>query len=175
MIKKLTFGTPEQITPSSFCKGFTYNESAISYDVSKIRFAVNARGCHFEFPIAEGENFFGLGLQLKVFNLTGRQLVTRVNADPIKDTGDSHAPVPFFVSNKGYGVYFDTVRYVEFAFGRQKNAPVEKTLKKSVGEVKTSTEDLYAVRETQQGSVVSVQIPTAKGADVYIIEGNTIT
>ena len=47
-------------------------------------------------------------IQLSVLN----QLKLRVNADPVADTGDSHAPVPFYVSNRGYGIFIDTARYV---------------------------------------------------------------
>ena len=100
-MKKIRCGQPEKIVPSIFCKGFTYKETEINYPFKKIKFKENARGCTFEFPIESGERFFGLGLQLKAFELTGKKYVTRVNADPVAETGDSHAPVPFFVSNKG--------------------------------------------------------------------------
>lgn len=120
-----------------------------------------------------------MGLQLKTFELTGKKLVARVNADPISDNGDSHAPVPFFVSNYGYGVYFDTARYAEFEFGRQKNDIFSdadlRSDETNDDKVKTSTEELYAIRNVAENSVVSVQIPVAKGIDVYIFEGKTIT
>ena len=91
----IKFGSPEKIIPSLFCKGFNYRESEIRYDVNKITFKQNARGCVLEFPVRKEERFYGLGLQLKTFDLTGKKLVSRVNADPISDNGDSHAPVPF--------------------------------------------------------------------------------
>lgn len=172
-MKKIRCGQPEKIVPSIFCKGFTYKETEINYPFKKIKFKENARGCTFEFPIESGERFFGLGLQLKAFELTGKKYVTRVNADPVAETGDSHAPVPFFVSNKGYGIYIDTARYVEFDFGRK---PVYSAINaQSDSKIATDTSDLYRAGKATEGSVITVQIPAAKGADVYIIEGKNIT
>ncbi len=174
MAYRIRFGSPENTVPSKFCKGFTYNETAVKYNVNAINFKVNARGCVLELPVQKRERFYGLGLQLKTFELTGKKLVTRVNADPVSDNGDSHAPVPFFVSTLGYGIYFDTARYVEFEFGKQKNGAVVEG-KESDGSIKTNTQDLYALRDVEEGSVIAVQIPIAKGVDVYVIEGENIT
>ena len=33
-MKKLTFGTPEKLKPSVFCKGFNYVEKSISYPIA---------------------------------------------------------------------------------------------------------------------------------------------
>ncbi len=174
MAYRIRFGLPEEKVPSTYCKNFSYSEEKTTYDTDKIHFEVNARGCLLEFPIREKERFYGLGLQLKAFELTSKKFVTRVNADPVSATGDSHAPVPFFVSTLGYGIYFDTARYVEFEFGRKKKDS-ESGKSIAVSAVKTSAEELYATREVGQNAVVSVQIPAAKGIDIYIFEGENIT
>lgn len=175
MAYRIRFGTPEKVVPSAYCKNFSYREEKPAYDTGKIHFEINARGCLLEFPILEQEHFYGLGLQLKAFDLTGKKFVTRVNADPVSATGDSHAPVPFFVSTLGYGIYFDTARYVEFEFGRKKKDSKIDEPSGGVSAVKTSTEELYAVRGIGREAVISVQIPAAKGVDVYIFEGKNIT
>jgi alpha-glucosidase (family GH31 glycosyl hydrolase) len=46
-----------------------------------------------------------------------------VNADPKQDTGDSHAPVPFYVTSEGIGIFVDTARYVTFYFGNARPKP----------------------------------------------------
>lgn len=98
--------------------------------------------------------------------------IIRVNADPVAETGDSHAPVPFFVSNKGYGIYIDTARYAEIDFGRYYvNTPRGQAVKKLV----RSMDDLYETKTLTDKAVITVQIPVAKGVDVYIIEGDNIT
>ena len=172
-MKKLTFGTPESIVPSVFCDGFDYQESTVAYPTDRIRFKTTARGCRLEFPMQQGEQIYGLGLQLKIFNLTHRQMVTRVNSDPISATGDSHAPVPFFVSTAGYGIYFDTARYVEFDFGRPRAGRPSQY--EGEREIAVSTETLYAQREFAGEVTIAANIPAADGIDIYIIEGDTIT
>ena len=116
-MKKVTFGTPEKLTPSYFCKNFNYVETETSYDVSSIRHEKNSRGYKLILPLGNDEQIFGFGLQLKRMNWTGGKATLRVNADPVAATGDSHAPVPFFVSTAGYGIYFDTARCAEFNIG----------------------------------------------------------
>jgi alpha-D-xyloside xylohydrolase len=169
-MKKFTFGQPEKIVPSSFCPGFNYVETPTAYDGGKIVFERTARGTRLLFPYG-GEPVYGLGLQLKGFNHSGRKMTLRVNADPVANTGDSHAPVPFFVSAAGYGVYIDTARYVELSFGARLRGSAAA---EDSGEIATDTAALYAPRSGGE-SVIAVEIPSAPGVDVYIIEGKTIT
>ena len=172
-MKKLTFGTPETHVPSAYCQTMKYVERPVSYPIDRIAFKVNTRGCRLEFPMARGEQIYGLGLQLQILNLTGRQMVTRVNSDPGAPTGESHAPVPFFLSTAGYGIFIDTARYAEFDFGRpHPSKPRTLTEGEQAG---ASTSEIYAQRATAKEAVISVQIPVARGVDIYIIEGNTLT
>lgn len=172
-MKKLTFGLPEHLVPSIYCENFNYTETEISFPVSSITARQTKRGFLLEFPIEDDACIYGFGLQLKQFNHRGRKLKLSVNADPVSPNGDSHAPVPFFVTNKGYGMYFDTARYIEVYCGYRKSqgkaAPDDTPAK-----VATSTEELYALRKSTD-CIMSVLIPSAEGIDTYIIEGDTIT
>ena len=171
-MKKIKFGIPEPITPVHFCKGFDYRETETAYPIDQIQFKVTRRGALLSFPMEEGEQFFGLGLQLKKVNLTGQKYTLRVNADPIGNTGDSHAPVPFFVSTKGYGIYIDTARYAEFYFGSSAVMNDRKDL--STAEIHTSTAELYSYRYSADANV-EVLIPNCEDVEIYIFEGDTIT
>lgn len=171
---KITFGKPEKNTPSVFCDKFCYKEGKVNYDCSAMNFYETERGCSVEFPLKYGEQVFGFGLQLNGFNHKGRKLSLRVNSDPIAYTGDSHAPVPFFVTNKGYGMYFDTARYIDVYCGFYK----KKKRKRDVNlpnNVIDNFEDLYANRDENEESIMTVDIPGAKGIDIYIFEGGNIT
>jgi alpha-D-xyloside xylohydrolase len=170
-MKKFTLGTPEQFVPSMFCDNFNYIETDVTYPAANFTFKKTARGFLVEFPIEDDCHVFGFGLQLKQFDHRGRKLRLDVNADPVTNNGESHAPVPFFVTNKGYGMYFDTARYAEFTCGKPKNTAA-KTI--AAGGAADNTDDLYAVR-TESGAVMSVLIPACEGVDVYVIEGDTIT
>lgn len=172
-MKRIIFGTPEKIVPSKFCKDLNYIETEIKYPVGSINFRENARGSVLEFPVRKGEHFYGLGLQLKAFDLLGKRQTTRINSDPEVATGDSHAPVPFFVSTKGYGIYFDTARYIEVDFGKKKIGDAADA--KANGKIATDISELYSVKDAGDDMVITVQIPVAKGVEIYIFEGETIT
>lgn len=171
-MKKLTFGAPEEHIPSRYCKGFNYQETDIKYDTSKISFKETARGCVLELPLKFGEEVFGFGLQLKGFNHKNTKKTLRVNSDPRSNTGDSHAPVPFFVTTENYGIYFDTARYAEFHCGYshiKDRPPVANNT------IIATAEDLYNKSGLKEDTVMSVEIPVSKGIDIYIIEGKNIT
>lgn len=170
-MKKLTFGTPEEIVPSGYCPRLNYQPSEIRYDESVFRFKETKRGCLLEFPLAKDEQIYGFGLQLKGFNHKSHKLQLRANSDPVAYSGDSHAPVPFFVSTKGYGMYFDTARYIEVCCGYGKDTNREPVPNNTII---ATAEDLYRKCGLNETTVMSVEIPVAKGIDVYLFEGENI-
>jgi alpha-glucosidase (family GH31 glycosyl hydrolase) len=68
-------------------------------------------------PLVLDEKLFGLGLQFFKINQRGRTRYLRVNSDPQQDTGETHAPVPFYVSSRGCGVLVNTARIVTIYCG----------------------------------------------------------
>lgn len=170
-MKKFTFGTPEEFVPSKFCDDFNYVETGVSYPESRFSCKRTKQGFIVEFPIEDDCQIFGFGLQLKTFAHRGRKLRMDVNADPATGNGESHAPVPFFVTNKGYGMYFDTARYAEFYCGKQRNGD---SLTLAEGGAAGDINSLYAAR-TETSAIMSVRIPCADGIDIYVIEGGSIT
>ena len=173
-MKKITLGTPDEFVPSRFCPGFRYEETPVSYPVSNFVTRQTDAGFVVEFPLEDDCQIFGFGLQLKQFNHRGRRLKLAVNADPVTANGETHAPVPFFVTNKGYGMYFDTARYAEFYCGKQKNPILSGESASSEGGAADNEADLYAARR-ENALWMSVKIPASRGVDVYVIEGETIT
>ncbi len=173
-MKKITFGIPEEFVPSKYCKSLNYNETPLKYDTKKIKFSLTSHGCRLEFPLLEKENIYGFGLQLKEFNHRGRRLRLKVNSDPVAPTGDSHAPVPFFVTTEGYGIYIDTARNIEVCCGMTKKR-FRSGENNENSEVRLTTDELYANVKNNNVSNVVVDIPAAKGVDIYIFEGETIT
>lgn len=171
-MKKFTFGTPEDKVPSAYCDGFHYCETEVSFREEDFSFRTTAKGSVVEFAISPDTKIYGFGLQLYSLNHYGKKVTVRCNADAPRDTGDSHAPVPFFVTNKGWGMYFDTARYAEFycGVGKPQNRTTDKT-----DEIKLTTEELYAVRKSEDDVTFSAFIPVSRGIDVYVIEGKNIT
>ncbi len=172
-MKKLTFGTPEAFVPSRFCRHFTCTETALSYDTDAISFALTPGGCRVSIPLGEHEQVYGFGLQLKELNHRGRRLRLKVNSDPVAPTGDSHAPVPFFVTTAGLGGYLDTARNIEIHCGMVKKR--FRKPKDDVSVVRLTTDELYAGVKTAEQSSIVIDIPSAKGIDLYLFEGENIT
>jgi alpha-D-xyloside xylohydrolase len=126
---------------------------------------VDRRGTTILLPLEAGENLFGFGLQMFSFNQRGKKKTLRVNANPPADTGDSNAPVPFYVSSRGYGIFVDTARYATFCCGTAHRV-----------EEQTSEQHHETASEVHEHAqeYVTVQIDEAKGADVYIFGGPTM-
>ena len=161
---KLTFGTAEKFVPTKFCDKLSYKEGMLQkFDASKIEFKVTNRGCKLEFSIQFEEQVFGLGLQLKGFNHKGTKKTMRPNADPLSNSGDSHAPVPFFVTTKGYGIYVDTARYVEFYCGYGKN---KERVAVANNTIITTTEELYEKSGLKENTSMVIDIPVSQDQDI---------
>lgn len=63
-------------------------------------------------PCDENESIYGFGLQLDGINKSRR--VLHLNVDHwARGEGRTHAPVPFYISSKGYGVFFNTARFIK--------------------------------------------------------------
>ena len=66
----------------------------------------------FGSPIEEA--FYGFGERFNALNQRGNRLDIRV-FEQYKDQGRrTYIPVPFFISSLGYGIYFDTSRYLNY-------------------------------------------------------------
>jgi alpha-D-xyloside xylohydrolase len=67
-------------------------------------------------PLASGERVYGLGLQLDGLLRSGQVLA--LNMDHWGTGGGrTHAPVPFYVSSRGYGVFLNTARFTKIYCG----------------------------------------------------------
>ena len=114
---------------------------------------------------------YGFGLQLMSFQQRGKKRINRVNADPKGDSGDSHAPVPFYVTTRGYGILVDTLRHAQFYCGEAHPRPTEPL---SARDVVVNTPQETGDRNRAASSRVLVEVPRAAGVDVYLIAGPTM-
>lgn len=171
-VLKVKLGTPEKLTPRTYAPESKLDIDEIAPELlSELNFKKTDIGFVIEFPLEGDEQIYGFGLQLKGFAHKGTKKFLRTNSDPISNTGDSHAPVPFFVTSHGIGVYVDTARYATFYTGFVKKHPSGS----KASEIKLSTEELYAIRESKGTTSLTISIPVASGADVYFFLGDTIT
>lgn len=182
---KIRLGTPEKITPTQAAEFPPANDrlqalpgcDACPVDPEGVSFKTSPRGCTIELPMGKDEHVFGFGLQMLSLEQTGKKRTLRVNSDPKTDTGDSHAPVPFYVTTNGYGVFVDTARYARFYCGThgstRRTATKSEARSKDAGQVEVNPDLLYK-KKTASSATMGVDIPVAQGADVYVFGGPTM-
>ncbi len=100
-------------------------ERSFPLDAEPVSFERTADGkIVLRVPSEPGEALFGLGLQLD--GLDRSQGVFTLNVDHWSTGGGrTHAPVPFYVSTRGYGVFIDTARFIKVyaRVGNRKDSP----------------------------------------------------
>jgi len=67
---------------------------------------------YLRFPLVKEEQIFGFGLNFKTVHQRGKILQLHVDHYGGTDNGRTHAPVPFYVSDRGYGVFINSSRYL---------------------------------------------------------------
>lgn len=171
---RATIGKPEAVTPVSsrliqpLTDGFGRLPLVAQAPLPEIRGSVTSRGCAVTLPLRAHESVYGLGLQMLSLDQRGKKKIVRVNADPKVDTGDSHAPVPFYVTTEGIGVLIDTARYANFYFGDARPRPAHAM---SSVQAKVVDPDYTSGLQADQAGEIHVEVPRAGGVDVYLFGG----
>lgn len=174
---RATIGKPEAVTPVSsrliqpLTDGFSRLPQVAQPPLPEIRGSVSSRACTVALPLRAHESVYGLGLQMLSLDQRGKKKMVRVNADPKVDTGDSHAPVPFYVTTEGIGILIDTARYATFYFGNARPRPAHAV---SSVQTKVVDPDYTSGLQADQAGEVHVEVPRSFGVDVYLFGGPTM-
>jgi alpha-glucosidase (family GH31 glycosyl hydrolase) len=118
------------------------------------------------FPLVKDEQIFGFGLNFKTVHQRGRILNLHVDHYGGSDNGRTHAPVPFYVSDRGYGVFINSARYLTVYAGTgvrtdSPDAPAERD---------RNTDKKWTSRP--YSDAVEIVVPAA-GVEIYIFAGPT--
>jgi len=115
-------------------------------------------------PLDPSEKIYGLGLEFKGINRRGSISTLKVDHyGGVK--GYTHAPVPFYVSSKGYGVLINSSKRVKIhvGVGNRKDSKRPDPIDRTTGKNWSSQPLSDAVEASIQGD----------GLEVYIFAGNT--
>lgn len=175
---KITYGIPEDFKPSDFKElpalesmKILSNSETPPFDLTTIQFKIMKRGCVAELTMDESEKLYGFGLQNNTFQQRGLRKEIHVNSLSTGNVGFSHAPVPFYVSTKGYGVLVNTSRYATFYSGTMHKATESVNLKESGNtNIASSTLDLYKPLEKPSNSMI-IEVPSEQGMEILVFEG----
>lgn len=116
------------------------------------------------FPLVNEEQLFGFGLNFQSVQQRGKILHLHVDHYGGNDNGRTHAPVPFYASDRGYGVFVNSARYITVYAGTavrkdNPNAPEPRD---------RNTDSNWSANP--YSDAVEMLIP-AKGVEVYVFEG----
>jgi len=118
------------------------------------------------FPLQQGEQLFGLGLNFKAVQQRGMIKTLHVDHYGGNDNGRTHAPVPFYVSSLGYGVLINSARYLTVYAGTATRAEGPET----PPEMNRNADRNWNAQP--YSDAVDVVVPAA-GTEVYIFAGRT--
>ncbi|MDO4325870.1 MAG: glycoside hydrolase family 31 protein [bacterium] len=179
-IQKITLGNPENHTPESFRRHRMQKEIIDQLPVSKknddilkrMEWQISKRGITITLPMNTQENIYGFGLQLHSMNHAGRRRYIKVNSDPAADTGEGHAPIPFYISTAGYGIYVDTFRYTTFLAGTNAERGRSRAMtEENMPHEEFSESALYSLKKATEERRMVIDIPSADGVTFYLFEG----
>ncbi|GAB3934334.1 TIM-barrel domain-containing protein [Mucilaginibacter myungsuensis] len=179
---KIVYGEQEAIKPSDFkakemadAMGKLPAGNDVPLVLKGIKFSQMSSGVLAELGMEDNERFYGFGLQVNTFEQRGLRREIRTNSQTIGNLGFSHAPMPFYISSKGYGVLVNSSRYVNFYMGSQHKL-AEATAGKETAKANepgSSPEELYR-NKNRSSSNVEIQIKGAKGMEILVFEGPTM-
>lgn len=179
-VTRVTVGEVDQFSPYNLLKEKPKTEAmsklpepGVGVDPKEIHVELNARGAIVHIPLGNKEEIYGFGLQMGSFRQRGLKRRPIVNDNPLNDLGFTHAPTTFYLSTKGYGIFINTSRYTTFYCGTHKQVKGNVNENTGAGVAAQSVEDLYKNTNNKSGEVI-VDIPGAKGGDVFIFNGPTL-
>jgi alpha-D-xyloside xylohydrolase len=171
---KATLGTPEDLTLLSAAgampdlpalRAMTTAPFPLAADAGIGR--VSSSRLALRFPLALDEDVYGLGVDFASMRRTGQSFQLHVDHWNGR-TGRTHAPVPFYVSTKGYGVFVDSSRYLTVTVGLGVRAAAHV---KPPAIDRTTHSKEWA--EFPRSDSIELLVP-APGVDVYVFAGPTM-
>ncbi|MBA4053171.1 MAG: ABC transporter substrate-binding protein [Marivirga sp.] len=119
------------------------------------------------FPLKAGEQLFGFGLNFQTVYQRGRVMELHMDHYGGKDNGRTHAPVPFYVSDRGYGVFINSARYIKVWAG----TGVRKDSPEAPRPLDRNTDKQWTSRPYSDAVEISVPAP---GVEIYVFGGPTM-
>lgn len=116
----ISVGNPEDINLLSFLNISPKTEALnamkkvdLPLKIDDIKTTIINGKTYLRFPLEKEEKIYGLGLNFKSVEQRGQ--IKRLHVDHYggKDDGRTHAPIPFFVSSRGYGALINSARYID--------------------------------------------------------------
>jgi len=137
-------------------------DSPFPFDKDKTRFLLTPYRASIRLPLDEAESIYGLGLEFKGINRRGGVYTLKVDHYGGVQ-GYTHAPVPFYISSKGYGVLINSPQRVKIyaGVGNRKDSKLPEVIDRTTGKNWSSRPASDAVEASVQD----------KGLEIYVFCG----
>ncbi len=168
---KATVGKPEKLTPLGVAEIEPrvdalkkLGASAFPKALQESKSELTDGKLYLHFPLQKGEQLYGLGLNFKTVQQRGTIKNLHMDHYGGKDDGRTHAPVPFYVSDQGYGVLINSARYLTVYAG----TAVQRDGLDAPPEMNRNTQKDW--NSLPYSNAVDVLVPAA-GTEVYVFAG----
>jgi len=121
---------------------------------------------YLRFPLVRNEQLYGFGLNFQTVHQRGKILELHMDHYGGRDNGRTHAPVPFYVSSNGYGVFINSARYLDVYAG----SSVRKDSDEPPVAKDRNTDKTWSARP--YSDAVEILVPAA-GVEFYVFAGPT--
>jgi alpha-glucosidase (family GH31 glycosyl hydrolase) len=183
---KATVGKPESLTLLKAAGGkpaasalAAMPAAAFPLDQKEIEGRQWAAKTTVRFPLAANEDVYGLGVDFTNMRRNGAVFELKVDHWDSKKaiTGRTHAPVPLYVSTKGFAVLFDTARYLKVTVGhgvrlaaKERPPVIDRTTNKIIPGTSGATPTDARWQAQPRSDSIEV-LAGAEGMDVYVFAG----
>ncbi len=170
---RTTIGKPEDLTLLSAAGGQPMKAALAA--MPKVAFPLDEKEIEgrqwgwkttARFPLAKNEDIYGLGVDFTNMRRNGSVFELHVDHWDSKKaiTGRTHAPVPLYVSTKGFAVLFDSARYLRVTVGHG----VRLAAKEKPPVIDRTTGKGWQAQPRSDSIEVLAE---AEGLDVYVFAG----
>lgn len=121
---------------------------------------------YLQFPLEQKEQLYGFGLNFQTVHQRGKIMQLHSDHYGAEDNGRTHAPTPFYVSSKGYGIFINSARYLSVYAG----SGVRKDSKDPPKIKDRNTDKTWEAHP--YSDAVEILVP-AQGVDMYVFAGPT--
>jgi alpha-D-xyloside xylohydrolase len=139
-------------------------DTAFPFDKDATHSLLTANRASLRLPLGETEQIYGLGLEFEGMNR--RSNVYSLKVDHYGGTmGHTHAPVPFYISSKGYGVLINASQRVKIhvGVGNRKDSKIPAPIDRTTGKNWSARPLSDAVEASVQGG----------GMEIFVFTGQT--
>ena len=151
-----------EITPSPTLQKLS--KEPFPLDKAEIRVEQNNGKTYLRLPLVKNEQLFGFGLNFQTVHQRGRIMQLHADHYGKTDNGRTHAPVPFYVSSLGYGVFVNSAKYIDVYAGSN----VRKDSKNPPEVMDRNTDKNWSAHP--YSDAVEMLIP-AQGIEIYVFAG----